>query len=55
MSEMRWPFVRRSVFEAATTLLAERQMENYTLRDALKEANAEIRRLKLALASKEQA
>lgn len=41
----RWPLVTRQRYEHL-------KLENYSLRDALREANQEIRRLRHALAAK---
>lgn len=46
---MKWPWVRRSILEAEREAWKQAHdrvaLQNYTLRDALKEANYRIRKL----------
>lgn len=49
---MVWPLVWRSSFDAIVRECRRTGLENYTLRDALKSSNEEIRRLRLALAAR---
>ena len=53
-----WPFVPRQSYQETLRLLRLEQeaneavrLENYTLRDALREANAEVRRQREAIAA----
>lgn len=46
---IRWPFVTRDVYDALAAVEDHTRLENYTLRDALREANEEVRRLRLVI------
>jgi hypothetical protein len=48
---MKWPFVSAARHADVQALLEIHRLENYTLRDALREANAEVRRLRQACLS----
>lgn len=48
---IRWPFALRSTVDSYRALAEERAASNRLLRDALKEANAEIRRHRILLST----
>ena len=51
---MIWPFVRRSVHDALLLRLASEHEETKTLRQALGDAQIELRKLRLLVASQQE-